>query len=113
MKLTISQERKIIHACTKGVKIDELASQFEVSPRTVDRIITKHRAQGTVITVKRGRPRKPLPTDRVVVERAEPDSAIVEEVVKELIRTPFPYPDRVSAFGPGAGAGDGAAGQSR
>ena len=96
MKLNKSQERRLIHACAKGVKIDELARQFEVSPRTVDRIITKHRAQGTVITVKRGRPRKPLPTDRVVVERAEPDPAVVDEVVKELIRTPFPYPDRVS-----------------
>ncbi len=92
MKLTKPQEHQLVRDCAKGVKIDVLAQRFNISPRTVDRIISKHRAQGMAVVIKRGRPRKVVLSDRMRVERIEPDPSIVDETVKQLINTPFPYP---------------------
>ncbi len=91
MKLTRAQEQKLVSACIKGVKIDDLALRFGVSPRTVDRIISEHRSRGTTVEVKRGRPRKQS-LRIATVPKIDPDPALVDQIVKQLLGTPFPYP---------------------
>src|SRR5260221_1141891 len=92
MKLNRSKKQRILRACTKGVKIDVLAEKFNVSARTIDRIIADRRVQDKTFTVKRGRPRKMIPALVVSQPGIEPNPVVVAQVVNYLIKTPFPYP---------------------
>ena len=99
MKLTKAQEALIVRAGLNGTKIDCIAKRWKVSPSTVDRILSRRRAAGKEIKIKRGRPtRKSVLHDfRAVEVEGNLDPRQIDEICGHLFEEPFPYPEQLSA----------------
>lgn len=89
------RDARIVRFCVAGETIKETAKRLHISEKTISRTVTAAREQGESIHVHRGRPFLRREVQKLFIPKKPinpSDLSEVDNIVKQLIELPFPYP---------------------